>query len=652
MPAIPEFILRKLFVRDSYKETVNGFSFMLTNRFAAARVTGFQLEVDGKPVDPQNIFLQIDQNEPIQAGELSETKPIDFPVGITVRVQVNSAKPENGKLAIHVTTVEAGALNFSITVTLESEEEQAEDQTDLAQSSEKHPPAQPSRSFWQRLFQKPYQARFAIDADEVIGEINPYIYGQFVEHLENCVYNGIWTADGAHLQQKVLGYLLDLKPSLIRYPGGNFASGYHWEDGIGPLNNRPRRYDPAWKVWETNRVGTDEFMDLCSRIGAHPYLVVNDGSGTPAEAARWVAYCNDPATSIQGHRRAANGHKQPYNVRLWGIGNEVWGPWQVGHTTAQDYATRLHSFSEAMRSVDPEIKLVAVGDGILTDEAEDPGRLWNQAVLAQAQDFHYLSFHVYHPGQDAWQENYDPDALYHTVCAAPYSVEAMIQRMSDQIESLAPGRNIRIALDEWNLHLPPDEEAASMHQINYTLGDAFYVAGMLNAFQRQCTSLAIANLAQLVNVLPLIISEEEDAFATASFYAFQMYRHMQPFALKVAGVCPTYAIDQLGNIASQDAVPYLDLTATRNASSSRLTLGILNRHPSQKAHFELSTTGFHEMRLNGAWILTGSSPYISNDWEHPTQVSPRPTNNPFLGRDHLEADLPPVSLMVIDLSQK
>ena len=246
-------------------------------------------------------------------------------------------------MTVHLDTKEAGPLEFTIKVG--ESKTQAKDSTSV-----KH------QGLIQRLIPaRTLKAEVEINTQSIIGEINPYVYGHFVEHLERCVYGGIWTDDGARLRKDTLALINDLHPPVIRYPGGNFASGYHWEDGIGSRVDRPQRFDQAWNAQDSNQLGTDEFLEFCAQVSTAPFLVVNDGSGTPEEAARWVAYCNQKTDTKQGSRRIANGHPQPYNVRLWGVGNEVWGQWQIGHTDACTYASRMETFIKTMRAVDPNI---------------------------------------------------------------------------------------------------------------------------------------------------------------------------------------------------------------------------------------------------------------------------------------------------------
>ncbi|HWR65181.1 MAG TPA: alpha-L-arabinofuranosidase C-terminal domain-containing protein [Bellilinea sp.] len=510
---------------------------------------------------------------------------------------------------------------------------------------------QPKRSLLD-LLKRPQRAILRLDTEKVIGEINPHIYGHFIEHLERCIYGGIWTENGDKLREDVLRLIQPLKPPVIRYPGGNFASAYHWEDGIGPKEQRPKRFDPAWKVEESNQVGTDEFMELCRRTGAQPYLCVNDATGTPEEAARWVAYCNEDAQGEQGQRRAANGHPEPYQVRLWGIGNEVWGDWQVGHTDAAGYVQRLRPIVEAMRAVDPTIKIVAVGDTLGAD-ADPDARRWNETVLREAGDLiNYLSFHLYQPGHSGWQDVSDLQAQYFSICAAPLSAEQEIQRLAELIKLAAPGKGIKVALDEWNVWPAPSADTASTHRVSYTMRDALYIAGILNAFQRQSKNLTLANLAQMVNVLPLIVTNERQAYATPIYYPFEMYRHMEPVALEAALDSPVYKSQVLGNIEALEKVPYIDVSATKSRSGSRVVLGIVNRHPTRRVDLSVRLYGFNEIRPKKGWLLRHSDPLAENSFANPENVKAKEVDLRQIGKkSRFTLDLPPCCVAVIALEE-
>ncbi len=638
MPAVPEFLLRRLLIKDSLKTTPDGFSFAMLNRVAPATITAFQLKASGVDVPPRQLVIQAG-GEPARSAEgISPAAPFNLPVNTRVDLQVSGVSLGTGELQFAIDTVEAGQLTFSVQAGLQRP------QASVKKSLLKTP-------FLTKLLGRKIRAVVRIDADKQIGEINPYVYGQFVEHLERCVYGGIWSEDGSHLREDTLRLIQALKPPLIRYPGGNFASGYHWEDGIGAPGQRPQRYDEAWKSLDSNRVGTDEFMQFCQQVGAEPFLVVNDATGSAEEAARWVAYCNRGPEDEQGARRAANGFPAPYNVRLWGVGNEVWGPWQIGHTGAAEYAARMRPIVEAMRAVDPAIKIVAVGDKILSDAADDPGRIWNEVVLNQAGDLiNYLSFHLYQPDQTGWQESLDELSLFRTVCAAPLSAEMAIQRMAEQIRRSAAGKGIKIALDEWNLWLTPPEDAETMHRLRYTLRDALYVAGMLNVFHRQSRVLQIANLAQMVNVLPLIVTNQTQAYATPIYYPFLMYRQMEPIALETQVVTPTFKSDALGTIEAVQKAPYIDVTATRSRSGRRLVLGVVNRDPYRRVYLSVRLFGFSGLRPSQGWLLNHSDPLAENSFAAPENVRAKQIEVRQIGsRERFTLDLPPHSVSVLAL---
>lgn len=494
------------------------------------------------------------------------------------------------------------------------------------------------------------RAILRLDAERTIGEINPHIYGHFIEHLDRCIYGGIWTENGQKLREDVLRLVQPLKTAVVRYPGGIFASTYHWEDGIGPRDQRPERYDPARSTRESNQVGTDEFMMFCERIGAEPYICINDATGTPEEAARWVAYCNEDALGEQGKRRAANGHPEPYQVKLWGIGNEVWERSQAEHTHAEDYVNRLRQIVEAMQAVDPTIKIVASG-APLDEDANPSVRRWNETVLRMAGDLiNYISFHHCPPGGEGWLDQYDQETLYYTVCAAPLSAEKAIQRMADLIQQAAPGKGIKVALDEWNIWLPPPHQSENMLNADYTMRDALYTAAMLNAFHRQSKSLTLANLSQMVNVLPLIVTDQNQSYATPIYYPFEMYRHMEPVALEVALDSPTFNSQALGIIEAMEKVPYLDVSATCSRSGQRVVLGIINRHPTSRVDLSIRLFSFGDLSPTRGWLLRHRDPLAENNFSNPENVKAREVDLRKIGkRKRFTLDLPPCSVTVIAL---
>ncbi|MHB8819819.1 MAG: alpha-L-arabinofuranosidase C-terminal domain-containing protein, partial [Bellilinea sp.] len=261
-----------------------------------------------------------------------------------------------------------------------------------------------------------------------------------------------------------------------------------------------------------------------------------------------------------------------------------------------------------------------------------------------------LSFHTYQPGQEGWQAQYDQESLYYTVCAAPLSAEKAIQRMADLIQQIVPGKGIKVALDEWNLWLAPLEGASSMHNLNYTMRDALYTAGMLNAFQRQSKHLTLANLAQLVNVLPLIVTDEHQSYATPIYYPFEMYRHMEPVALDAALDSPFFNSQPLGNIEAGEKVPFIDVSATCSRSQQRVVLGIINRHPTRRVDLSVRLYGFAELRPSRGWLLRHNDPSAENSFANPNNVKAKEVDLREIGkRKRFTLDLPPCSVSVVTL---
>ena len=290
----------------------------------------------------------------------------------------------------------------------------------------------------------PLRATLKLDLERRLGTIDPNIYGNFIEHLGRCIYGGIYDegsplADTGGNRKDVLEAVRRLRVTQLRWPGGNFSSGYNWQDGIGPKDSRPARYDLAWFQRESNRFGTDEFISTCRKLGAAPYLCVNLGTGTLDEASSWVEYCNRQGGTYYSDLRKRNGHPEPYGVKYWGIGNEIYGDWQIGHKNAADYAKLGLEFAKVMKWQDPSIKLVACGTG-------DPS--WDRPVLeSMVNHVDYISAHHY-SGSD------DPND-YYELLGSVAQLEQTLRNSALVAESVsAQARKptpVWTALDEWNV---------------------------------------------------------------------------------------------------------------------------------------------------------------------------------------------------------
>jgi alpha-N-arabinofuranosidase len=462
-----------------------------------------------------------------------------------------------------------------------------------------------------------------------------------------------------------------LKPPIVRYPGGNFASQYHWRDGVGERDRRPVRFDRAWSVYEPNDVGTDEFIEWCRLVGAEPYLCVNTGDGTAEEAAAWVEYCNGPADSHYGAIRAANGHAEPYDVIYWGIGNETYGNWQHDHVDAETYARECVAFARAMRAADAfgarngafgarngafgarngasgarngassaghplagdgpqgrRLKLLAVG--ATPDRWPD----WNAAVARIAgEEIDYITLHHYARADEATP----PEDEYLMTVSAPSRIHDLIAASRQAIDANAPrGRRIPISFDEWNVAhrraavgkiglrnvghpaLGYQAQLARLAGLgaggrqNYALADGLYAAGFFNVVLRNADHVTMANQAQLVNLLGLIETSDSDCYGTPEYLAFRLYvDHAGPVAVPASVEGPTFAVPGMGNMPARAAEPSIDVAATRDADGRRLWLHVVNRDPAQSVSASVDLGGRAVVRAT-AHVLAGPHPWARN----------------------------------------
>lgn len=478
------------------------------------------------------------------------------------------------------------------------------------------------------------EARVFVDAASKLWSLSRNIYGHFIEHLGKCIYGGIWVGARSRIPN-INGFRLDvleavkgLKPPLVRWPGGNFASSYHWEDGIGPREKRPRVFDMAWGAEDPNEFGTCEYIEWTRMVGAEPFIVVNAGNGTPEEAARWVEFCNS-----RGHTRYANlrrelGYPDPFNVKLWGVGNELYGRWQVGFCVdGEECARRTVEFVNQMKRVDPEIKIVAVGCDY------DPE--WNIEMVEGAGEYiDYLSVHRYvftghqkkYEDLVAWPIAIEEDllAIYRTVqmARAKYRVK----------------REIKLAFDEWNVWYP-EAQPPLLTQVT-RVKDAVFTALVLNALQRLSGMVPIACFAQTVNVLPLILADDEGRMVlTPQYLAFALYSNVQEGdVVRTAVFSPSYRSSELDR-----AVLYIDASAV--LAGSALHLYLVNRHPEERVRVEVFTRGFSPSTVHHRWVA-GESVEDANTFEEPNRVRIESAEYPFKGA----VELLPHSVNAITLS--
>jgi alpha-N-arabinofuranosidase len=450
-----------------------------------------------------------------------------------------------------------------------------------------------------------------------IGRVDARIFGGFLEHMGRAVYQGVYDPECSHADKEgfrtdTLGALDRLKMTAMRYPGGNFASGYHWQDGIGPQTARPVIRELAWQSTEPNQIGTDEFIRLSHRMDWTPMLTVNLGTGTPEEARNWVEYCNSPTGTRYSNLRAANGSANPHEVKLWCLGNEMDGPWQLGHVPADQYAIRAQQAAKMMKDVDRTIELVACGSCNITL----PTYLeWDRQVLEYLGDqVDYISLHRYVGNPD----NDTPDFL-----AVTNSIDRQIEDM-DAVCRYTQARHHRksrpyLCFDEWNVWYKNQqmdgEGKLAPHLIEevYNLEDALVVAGFLNSFIRHADVVKIANLAQIVNVIAPILTRGDEMLIQSIFYPFEMFSNRRKgISLRPELQGPTYTSRTNG------MTPYIDTSAILD--DNRLHVFMVNRSLTQSAPIEIRLADRQILALENGELLIGPDVKSANSYEQPDIV--------------------------------
>ncbi len=458
-----------------------------------------------------------------------------------------------------------------------------------------------------------------IDPERITGSVNRNIFGGFAEHLGRCIYGGLYEpgspkADENGFRKDVLEALKRLRMPLIRYPGGNFASGYRWRDGIGPADQRPARIDLAWHDTESNRFGTDEFIRYCRTLGTEPYLVVNCGDGDLREARDWVEYCNSPAGTALADLRVKNGSPQPHNVRYWGIGNEVDGAWQIGYKTPQEYARACTEYAKVMKWVDPSIKVVASAVSHWDGEWFERCRLLMEQC---AQHIDYLSLHWYvgNPEDDFGAYMCVPEMLEQRLAA----VEGLVNAVSLQRSIKQP---VRLAVDEWNVWyrthpqygIPAEE---SKLEEFYNLEDALVAALQLNLFLRHAGTVKIANIAQVVNVIAPVFTNPDGMFLQTIFYPFELYS--RTCGSQTIDVC--YSGDTFSS-GEHKGVPTLDIAATIDETKRQLVLYVVNRSRQRYTETGIKLTSGKFADKATVFVINGPDIEAENSFEKPDEVVP------------------------------
>jgi len=487
--------------------------------------------------------------------------------------------------------------------------------------------------------------KISVDGNVRLGKVSPYIFGTMLENWgvqgRHVIYGSVWVGEESPtpnlrgLRKDVVEATREMSPTIIRWPGGCPADAYHWLDGVGPRDKRPWSLLSAnWSknVEETNQFGTSEFVDFCHQVTAEPYINVNVGTGTPEEAANWVEYCNREGRTKYSLMRMQYGHPQPFNVKFWGIGNELYGDWEIGHVNAQDHARIVFEYSKLMRMADPAIKIIAVG----CDQDD-----WNYPLLKEADNLiDYISIHKYYTYED-----------YYTLVACPLDAENSFKRMTSLINAATPKlkmtlqlrkiEKIKIAVDEWNVwHReanPPESPILAGYQ-KLTLQDGLFAAGMFHVMADPRNGVGMANLCNLSNSGPSgpITTNEQTVYVNPQYLAFRLYRHHTgDTVLSSTTEVDTYEASHvdltsmvmgegIGDIMTggpkKNRVPYLDCLATLDEEKAKLYLAVINRHKDQDMECAIDLQGLRVVGRGKVYVLNGESEISANDFDIPNNV--------------------------------
>ena len=496
------------------------------------------------------------------------------------------------------------------------------------------------------------QTQITLHQDYSIGPVDPRLFGGFLEHLGRAVYQGVYEPDSSHadgdgFRTDVMDALRKMRLTALRYPGGNFASGYHWLDGVGPRAARPTVRELAWQSIEPNQFGTDEYMKLARKMDWMPMLTVNLGTGTPEEARNWVEYCNSPSGTQYASRRAANGSPEPYGVKLWCLGNEMDGPWQLGHVPADQYAIRAQQAAKMMKDTDPGIELVACGSCATTLPTYME---WDRTVLEYLGEFaDYISLHRYVGNPDS--DTADFLAVTNAIDQQIEEMDAVCRYVQARLRSK---KRHYLCFDEWNVWYRTmdaehtngrDQFAPHLIEEEYNLEDALVVAGFLNSFIRHADVVKIANLAQIVNAIAPIQTRGDQALLHSIYYPFVMYASRRDgVALQPVVKGPGYASRSYGYVNTVDTSAIF--------GGGVLHVFLVNRSLSEAAPATIDLTGGRLESVASAEVVTGPSPQAGNSYEQPRNIQSRPFKAVQVQNGTAAVELPPLSVTALTFKVK
>ena len=499
-------------------------------------------------------------------------------------------------------------------------------------------------------------ARLTIDPAFTVGAVNRRLFGSFVEHLGRCVYDGIYepghpTADAEGFRTDVISLVKELGVATIRYPGGNFVSGFRWEDSVGPREQRPRRLDLAWHSTETNEIGLHEFASWLEKVGSELMLAVNLGTRGTLEALDLLEYSNIAAGSAWSDKRIANGRRDAFGIGMWCLGNEMDGPWQLGHRSADDYGKLASQTAKAMRQLDPSVELVVCG----SSSAHMPtfGE-WERIVLTHAyEDVDYISCHAYYEEKDG-----DLGSFLASAADMDHFIESVVAT-ADHVKAVnGSDKTINISFDEWNVwYIDRYQNVDRIDGIDnwpvaprlledaYSVADAVVFGNLLISLLRHADRVTSASLAQLVNVIAPIMTEPGGpAWRQTTFFPFALTSRLATGdALEVRLETETYRTAAYGEVGLVDAV------ATHDAADGRTAVFLVNRSQHEPAEVTIDVRALGGVRVLSAETMSDDDITAKNTLDQPERVGLRPNASAVASGDQVTVVLPPVSWTALAL---
>jgi alpha-L-arabinofuranosidase len=510
--------------------------------------------------------------------------------------------------------------------------------------------------------------RVVIDSGRQISDINPHLFGSFLEQLGRAIYQGIYEpgskfADADGFRTDVMKEIHDLGVPIIRWPGGNFVSGYHWLDGVGPKKNRPVVLDRAWNTIETNQFGTNEFITWARKVGTEPLFGLNFGTGTAEDAAALVEYCNVPKGTKWSDLRRSHGYEQPHNVKFWCVGNEMDGPWQIGHMEAHEYGLKAADAARQMRAVDPTVKLVACGS---SGPFMPTYITWDRSVLEQCYDeVDGISLHRYWGNTE--ETNHESSIYLAMNLAMDRQIEEIVAVCDSVRAQKRSSKQLFLSFDEWNVwYRARSGDAVNGHRTEaphlleepYNLEDALLVGGLVNSLIRHSDRVKVACLAQLVNVIAPIMTNEDGIMRNTIYYPYSWaLKHAHGAALSLETEGPGYEVASLGRPIEDiglaapgfGTVRYIDVVATLDSGKKTATLFVLNRDLAKEQELEINWHDLTPAKVLGFETITGNDLKALNTFADPKKVVPQTLESPSVG-SKMTVKLPARSYSVLTLA--